>query len=94
MLCRKQHTANCALQNNACCLSPMAYLIFCPMFRINSRMKGRIIISAEELDSSKDVVYMRWNGKKLDKKDLFGKSDPFMVFCRCNEDNRCVGTGN
>lgn len=55
--------------------------------RINSRIKGRIIISAEELDSSKDVVFMKWNGKKLDKKDLFGKSDPFMVFCRCNEDN-------
>lgn len=60
------------------------------LFRINSRIKGRIIITAEELDSSKDVVFMKWNGKKLDKKDFFGKSDPFMVFCRCNEDNRCV----
>jgi len=50
--------------------------------------KGLIVVSAEELDSSKDVLFMQFNGRKLDKKDLFGKSDPFMVFCRCNEDNR------
>ncbi|XP_039250050.1 copine-8-like isoform X2 [Styela clava] len=55
--------------------------------KIESRTKGKIIVTAEELDSSKDVAFMEWNGKKLDKKDLFGKSDPFMVFCRCNEDN-------
>ena len=29
-------------------------------------------------------------GEKLDKKDFFGKSDPFLVFYRCNEDNRLV----
>ena len=37
-----------------------------------------------------DVVTIQFNGKKLDKKDLFGKSDPFLVFYRCNEDNRLV----
>ena len=34
---------------------------------------------------------LQFNGKKLDKKDFFGKSDPFLVFYRCNEDNRLVG---
>lgn len=37
-----------------------------------------------------DVVTLQFNGKKLDKKDFFGKSDPFLVFYRCNEDNRFV----
>ncbi|XP_076806884.1 copine-8-like [Clavelina lepadiformis] len=53
----------------------------------NTPNRGKIIIKAEELDSSKDVLFMKFNGRKLDKKDLFGKSDPFMVFYRCNEDN-------
>uniref|UniRef100_F6WJF4 C2 domain-containing protein n=1 Tax=Ciona intestinalis TaxID=7719 RepID=F6WJF4_CIOIN len=53
----------------------------------SSRNTGRIVIMAEELDSSKDIIRMKFNGRKLDKKDLFGKSDPFMVFCRCNENN-------
>nr|CAB3233484.1 copine-8-like [Phallusia mammillata] len=58
-----------------------------PLRGVSSQDHGKIIISAEELDSSKDVIFMEFNGRKLDKKDLFGKSDPFMVFCRCNEDN-------
>ena len=33
---------------------------------------------------------LQFNGKKLDKKDFFGKSDPFLTFYRCNEDNRLV----
>ena len=33
---------------------------------------------------------LQFKGKKLDKKDFFGKSDPFLVFYRCNEDNRFV----
>ena len=40
--------------------------------------------------STQDVVTLQFNGKKLDKKDFFGKSDPFLVFYRCNEDNRLV----
>uniref|UniRef100_H2YHH4 C2 domain-containing protein n=1 Tax=Ciona savignyi TaxID=51511 RepID=H2YHH4_CIOSA len=58
-----------------------------PLRGTSSRNTGRIVITAEELDSSKDVIHMQFNGRKLDKKDLFGKSDPFMVFCRCNENN-------
>ena len=37
-----------------------------------------------------DVVTLQFKGHKLDKKDFFGKSDPFLVFYRCNEDNRLV----
>lgn len=35
-----------------------------------------------------DVLTLQFNGKNLDKKDFFGKSDPFLMFYRCNEDNR------
>lgn len=48
---------------------------------------GKIIIAAEELTTCKDVAFMYLQGKKLDKKDFFGLSDPFLVFYRCNEDN-------
>ncbi|XP_033644541.1 copine-8-like [Asterias rubens] len=48
---------------------------------------GRIIISAEEVSDCKDRATLSFCGHKLDKKDFLGKSDPFMVFYRCNEDN-------
>nr|XP_033774997.1 copine-5-like isoform X2 [Geotrypetes seraphini] len=47
---------------------------------------GSIIISAEELGNCRDVATMQFCANKLDKKDFFGKSDPFMVFYRSNED--------
>uniref|UniRef100_A0A673IFI8 Copine-8-like n=1 Tax=Sinocyclocheilus rhinocerous TaxID=307959 RepID=A0A673IFI8_9TELE len=34
----------------------------------------------------KESVMMQFCGNKLDKKDFFGKSDPFLVFYRSNED--------
>ena len=37
-----------------------------------------------------DEVELSLSGKKLDKKDFFGKSDPFLVFEKSNEDNTCV----
>ncbi|KAG7266600.1 hypothetical protein CRUP_010650 [Coryphaenoides rupestris] len=36
--------------------------------------------------SSVDNATMQFCANKLDKKDFFGKSDPFMVFYRSNED--------
>lgn len=50
---------------------------------------GTITIAAEEMDSggAKEVVQFHCNGTKLDKKDFFGKSDPFLCFYRLNEDN-------
>ncbi|XP_054837715.1 copine-5 [Eublepharis macularius] len=47
---------------------------------------GTIILSAEEMGNCRDVATMQFCANKLDKKDFFGKSDPFMVFYRSNED--------
>ncbi|XP_029361707.1 copine-9 isoform X2 [Echeneis naucrates] len=47
---------------------------------------GVIILSAEELSNCRDIATMQLCANKLDKKDFFGKSDPFLVFYRSNED--------
>jgi len=35
-------------------------------------------------------VTIQFHGKKLDKKDFFGKSDPFLVLSRANDDHSYV----
>ncbi|XP_072026365.1 copine-8-like isoform X2 [Amphiura filiformis] len=52
----------------------------------SSKDCGKIILSAEEVSDCKDLATMHFRGHKLDKKDFLGKSDPFLVFYRCNED--------
>uniref|UniRef100_A0A8C2ICJ5 Copine 8 n=1 Tax=Cyprinus carpio TaxID=7962 RepID=A0A8C2ICJ5_CYPCA len=47
---------------------------------------GTIVVKAEELSNCRESVMMQFCGNKLDKKDFFGKSDPFLVFYRSNED--------
>ncbi|ESO82328.1 hypothetical protein LOTGIDRAFT_198063 [Lottia gigantea] len=47
---------------------------------------GSIIITAEELSSCKERVTLHFCAHKLDKKDFFGKSDPFLSIYRSNED--------
>uniref|UniRef100_A0A670Z3Z0 Copine family member 9 n=1 Tax=Pseudonaja textilis TaxID=8673 RepID=A0A670Z3Z0_PSETE len=47
---------------------------------------GTIVLSAEELSNCRDIITMQLCANKLDKKDFFGKSDPFLVFYRSNED--------
>nr|XP_019942026.1 PREDICTED: copine-8-like [Paralichthys olivaceus] len=47
---------------------------------------GTIIFAAEELSNCRDIATMQLCANKLDKKDFFGKSDPFLVFYRSNED--------
>lgn len=37
-----------------------------------------LIITAEELGMDRDEVILEMSGFKLDKKDFFGKSDPFL----------------
>lgn len=39
-----------------------------------------------DLPPFQDVATMQFCANKLDKKDFFGKSDPFLVFYRSNED--------
>lgn len=51
---------------------------------------GSIIITAEELSTQKDDVVLGFSGHKLDKKDMFGKSDPFLVFSKAMESGQYV----
>ncbi|XP_071205282.1 copine-5-like isoform X2 [Salvelinus alpinus] len=57
-----------------------------PLGGILEKKCGTIILSAEELGNCREVATMQFCAHKLDKKDFFGKSDPFMVFYRSNED--------
>ena len=47
---------------------------------------GYMIVTAEEMGSCKEEVTLQFCGRKLDKKDFFGKSDPFLLLYRTNED--------
>ncbi|KAK6177558.1 hypothetical protein SNE40_015638 [Patella caerulea] len=47
---------------------------------------GTISIRVEEVSTNKDEITMQFKATNLDKKDFFGKSDPFLVFYRANED--------
>ncbi|KAF4519902.1 hypothetical protein B566_EDAN008278 [Ephemera danica] len=51
---------------------------------------GSIIITAEELSSQKDDVMFHFSGHGLDKKDWFGKSDPFLVLHKAMENGEYV----
>ncbi|MEQ2307229.1 Copine-8 [Ameca splendens] len=57
-----------------------------PLIGIPGKKCGSIIIRAEELSNCRESVMLQFCGNKLDKKDFFGKSDPFLVFYRSNED--------
>uniref|UniRef100_A0A8C4P482 Copine-5-like n=1 Tax=Dromaius novaehollandiae TaxID=8790 RepID=A0A8C4P482_DRONO len=57
-----------------------------PLTGIPGKKCGIIILLAEELGNCRDVATLQFCANKLDKKDFFGKSDPFMVFYRSNED--------
>jgi len=45
---------------------------------------GVIFVHAEEIATNNDLVTFSLEGKDLDKKDLFGKSDPFFEISRIN----------
>ncbi|CAL8360093.1 unnamed protein product [Lota lota] len=57
-----------------------------PLIGIPGRKCGTVIVRAEELTNCRESVMLQFCGNKLDKKDFFGKSDPFLVFYRSNED--------
>lgn len=46
---------------------------------------GYLFVTAEELAALKDEVVLRFSGHKLDKKDFFGKSDPFLEIYKSTE---------
>jgi len=45
---------------------------------------GDLFVYAEEMANNNDLVTFTLEGKKLDKKDFFGKSDPFFEISRVN----------
>lgn len=47
---------------------------------------GIITVVAEEVAGGNDVVFLQFRAEKLDKKDFFGKSDPYLEFARAKED--------
>ena len=51
----------------------------------SNRCHGQLIVTSEELSSCKDELELQFSGKKLDKKDFFGSSDPFMTISKANE---------
>ncbi|KAL1130705.1 hypothetical protein AAG570_011946 [Ranatra chinensis] len=51
---------------------------------------GFLIVAAEELSSLKDEAIMTFSGQKLDKKDFFGKSDPFLEIFKATESGNYV----
>ncbi|XP_063053858.1 copine-8 [Engraulis encrasicolus] len=57
-----------------------------PLMGIPGKNCGTIIVTAEELSNCRESVLLQFCGNKLDKKDFFGKSDPFLVFYRSNVD--------
>lgn len=48
---------------------------------------GMLLVQGEEVATSKEVVTMTLFGSDLDKKDFMGKSDPFLIFYRCNDNS-------
>ncbi|PNF15182.1 Copine-8 [Cryptotermes secundus] len=48
--------------------------------------KGELTVVAEELAVCRDEVLLQFSGRNLDRKDWFGKSDPFLEFYKVSED--------
>uniref|UniRef100_A0A8C5ERT7 Copine-2 n=1 Tax=Gouania willdenowi TaxID=441366 RepID=A0A8C5ERT7_GOUWI len=49
--------------------------------------KGSITITAQELSDNR-IITLTLSGRKLDKKDFFGKSDPYLEFHKQGEDSK------
>ncbi|VDL81179.1 unnamed protein product [Nippostrongylus brasiliensis] len=60
--------------------------IECELAEIVSNRPFTKALSDEVDEGSKENVEFHWSAKKLDKKDLFGKSDPFLNIYRVNDD--------
>ena len=49
--------------------------------------KGKILLQVEEVSPSRETVFLTFEAKKLDNKDTFGKSDPFLEISRANDNS-------
>jgi hypothetical protein len=70
----------------ALCLDPGAP--FSPPTPFSGLSEGYGKFGSQQLNliHPQDIATMQLCANKLDKKDFFGKSDPFLVFYRSNED--------
>ncbi|XP_025107723.1 copine-8-like [Pomacea canaliculata] len=57
---------------------------------LEGRAQGNIIVRFKEVNASKDEVTLQFKASNLDKKDFFGKSDPFLRLHRVNDDQSCT----
>ena len=48
--------------------------------------KSQLTITAEQQSSNSEIYHLQFSGSKLDDKDFFGKSDPYMEIARQNAD--------
>ncbi|KAM8891248.1 copine-2 isoform 2-T8 [Spinachia spinachia] len=60
-----------------------------PLVLANGKLagKGSITITAQELSDNR-IITLTLSGRKLDKKDFFGKSDPYLEFHKQGEDSK------
>ena len=59
-------------------------------FHNPSLNRGTLIVSSEELASNKEEVEIQLVAHNLDKKDFFGKSDPFVTISKATENGDYV----
>ncbi|XP_077983030.1 copine-8-like [Glandiceps talaboti] len=52
----------------------------------SKRKSGTLVISVEDVGDSNDLITLQFKGQKLDNKDRFSKSDPYLTFYRTNDD--------
>ena len=57
-----------------------------PLVNKKKSNSGTITVHAEEVTQSKKYLTIQFAGSHLDKKDFFGKSDPYLEFHRANTD--------
>uniref|UniRef100_A0A3B3H5G1 C2 domain-containing protein n=1 Tax=Oryzias latipes TaxID=8090 RepID=A0A3B3H5G1_ORYLA len=60
----------------------------CTLGQVSPRLPGRSSssITAEELTGNDDYIELSFSARKLDDKDFFSKSDPFLEIYRVNDD--------
>ena len=56
----------------------------------NSGACGTLTIFAREISLSRELITLKMNATKVDKKDFFGRSDPFLLIYRCEDDGKWV----
>jgi len=56
----------------------------------DGRSRGKIIIRAEEIKFSRDIIFMQLCAHHVDKMDFLGKSDPYLFIYRLRENGEAI----